>query len=122
MAPDAEIWRLPGPGSFVDEIARTVLGGRHVAAVLPRYLAGDGGREDALAVAVLDRLHNSDRVQPWPGDGPLAEAFARQVVYGDDVPVTVPDLLSHEDVQGRQFVCVASDLEEEHRAELPEFM
>lgn len=119
---DGDIWRLPGPRGFVDEIARTLSGGQHVAAILPRYLAADADRSDALVVAVLERLEQAHRVQPWDSDGPLVEALARQMTYDDHPPVTVPDLISHPEAVGHIYVCLAGDLESRHRAQLPDFL
>ena len=122
MSAGSDIWRLPGPGAYIDEIGRSVLGGQHVAAVVPRYLAGVPERGDALTVAVLDQVQQSRRVQPWASDGPLVAALARQMVYADDPPVTVPDLIRHPDVQGQTFVCLTADLEPSHQDEMPEFL
>ena len=122
MSIDRDIWRLPGPRGFVEEIARTLMGGQHVAAILPRYLAADADRSDALVVAVLESLEQGRRVQPWDSDGQLVEAFARQMTYDDHPPVTVPDLIRHPEAVGRTFVCLAEDLEIRHRAQLAEFL
>ena len=122
MSRGTDIWRLPGPGSYVDDIARSVTGGQHVAAVLPRYLAADPERGDALVVAILDRLPHGQRVQPWPTDGRLVAAVARQVIFEQDPPVTVPELIRHPDVVGMTFVCLVDDLEVPHREEMGAFL
>jgi hypothetical protein len=40
----------------------------------------------------------------------------------ENQPVTVPDLIAHDDVVGRVFVCNTADLEPAHLAELPRFL
>lgn len=122
MSASADIWRLPGPGSYVAELARTVVGGRHVAAILPQYLATDVDRAGTLASALVDELPNAVRVHPYGGDGPLVEALGRDLTYSDEHPVTVPELLGHEDLHEKVIVCVQSDLDDEHQGELPEFL
>lgn len=121
MSERTDIWRLPGPASYVNEIATVARGGQHVAAVLPRYLADDLERGDGLAVALLDKLPRSRRVQPWLSDGKLPAALGRQMTY-DDPPVTVPDLIRHPDVRGETLVCLAADLEPGHQDELADFL
>lgn len=122
MRIEGDVWDLPGPRTYVEEVVTLTDGGQHVAAVLPRYLASDPGRGDALALSVLDRIRSGRRIQPWPSDGPLVEAIGRQITFDEDPPVTVPDLIQHREAAGQVLVCLASDLSKEHRAELPEFV
>lgn len=122
MIQGPDIWRLPGPAAFVDELVMNAEMGRSVVAVLPRYLASELDVMDDLAVATLMRLGSGRRLQPWPHDGPLTEAIGCQVVSDQNVPVTVSELVGHIALAGKTFVCVASDLGQEHRAELPTFL
>lgn len=119
----SDVWRLPGPGGFVREIARLAAGGQHVLAVLPRFIANHSEYSDALTAAVLGEFDDSRRVYPLEQDGSLASALGFCMTNDfDDAPTTVPELLAHRDVLGRTFVCNAADLEHAHREDLPGFL
>jgi len=119
----ADIWRLPGPGGFVQEVARLARGGQHVLAIVPKYVAEESEYSDALAVAILNELGESRRVFPNAKVGGLAGAFGFEVSDDfDRYPTTVPELINHVDVVGRTFVCNTRDLDPAHLAELPTFL
>lgn len=119
----AEIWRLPGPGGYVHELARLVRGGQHVLAIVPKYIAHHAEYSNALSVAIASELEESKRVLPSATQGPLAAAFGFEVSFDfDQFPTTVAELVVHEDVAGRTFICNAADLEPRHAAELPIFL
>jgi hypothetical protein len=121
MGASSDIWQLPGPSSYVRDIGHAASMGRNVAVVLPRYIAVDDTRTDALAVALAKDLPRGERL--WPGsDGGLVEALGREVNWSPDSPVTVPELLREEAAQGQTYVVASSDLDRRHREELPNFL
>lgn len=121
---DDRVWRLPGPRSFVGDIVAEHGRGRHVAVVLPKALAASPDFTDGLAVALLDEFASRFEAQrvydPGPGR-PVLTAFAEALVMGEP-PVTVPDLLHHEEARDKVAVVVAADLSGTARAELPRFL
>ena len=119
----SDIWRLPGPGGYVRDVARLASGGQHVLAVVPRYVAADSEYSDALAVAIQNELEDPRRVHPAASQGGLAVALGFNMTDDfDEAPATVPELISHGDVVGRVFVCNSADLDGAHLAELPAFL
>lgn len=123
MTLHSDIWRLPGPGGFVREVARLACRGQHVLAVVPRYIADNPSYSDALSVAVQNELEDPRRLYPAASQGTLANALGFNMTDDfEGAPATVPELLTHGDVVGRVFVCNAMDLESAHLAELPKFL
>ncbi|UOE45589.1 hypothetical protein [Agromyces larvae] len=119
----AELWRLPGPGSYVREVARLARGGQHVLAIVPKYIADNAEYSNALSVAIANQFDDSKRVLPSADQGHLSVAFGFEVSYDfDEFPTTVDELITHNDVVGRTFICNAADLDAEHIAELPNFL
>lgn len=119
----SDVWRLPGPGAYVREVARVAAAGQHVLAVVPRFISDDPEYSDALAVAILNELDSHHRIYPSSSNGSLVSAlgFAMTDEF-DDAPTTVPSLITHDDVIGGVFVCNAIDLDRVHRSELPPFL
>lgn len=118
-----DIWRLPGPSGYVREIARMASRGQHVLAIVPHFIGSDPEYSDSLAVAILNELDSQHRVYPSESNGGLVSALGVAMTDDfDDAPSTVPGLISHPDVVGGTFLCNASDLDREHRAELPSFL
>jgi hypothetical protein len=121
---DDRVWRLPGPRGFVGDIVAEHGRGRHVAAVLPKALAAAPAFTDGLAVALLDEFasrFDAQRIYD-PGAGrSVLDAFCEALVMGEP-PVTIPDLLRHEEARGKVAVVVAADLSGATRAELPRFL
>jgi hypothetical protein len=121
---DDRVWHLPGPRGFVRDIVAEHGRGRHVAVVLPKALASSAGFTDGLAVALLDEFasrFDAQRIYD-PGAGrPVLDAFCEALIMGEP-PVTVRDLLCHEETRDKVAVVVAADLSGTARAELPKFM
>jgi hypothetical protein len=123
MTLHSDIWRLPGPGGFVRELARLAEGGQHVLAVVPRFIADDPSYSDALAVAIQNALEDPRRLYPAASQGGFVSALGFNMTDEfDGAPATIPELITHADVAGRVFVCNAADLDSPHLAELSTFL
>lgn len=124
MSLHRKIWQLPGPSSYVRDVARIAEGGQHVLAVVPRHVAQNADAGDALAAAIASELQDScRRVYPTLAQGALVAALGFNMTEEfEEAPVTIPALLTHPDVVGRVFICDVSDLAEPHRAELPRLL
>lgn len=123
---DERVWRLPGPRAFVGDIVAEHGRGRHVATVLPESLALDPGFTDSLAVALLDEFASQSvsarRVyDAGPGTSVL-DAFCQALIFDDDRPATIPDLLRHEEARDTVAVVAAPDLCVPARDELGAFL
>jgi hypothetical protein len=123
---DERVWRLPGPRAFIEDIVAEHGRGRHVATVLPAALARDPLFTDSLAVALLDELaaQSVDARRVYDG-GPgtsVFDAFCQALIFGDDPPATIPDLLRHDEVRDMVAVVAAPDLCDPARAEFAEFL
>lgn len=122
---DERVWRLPGPRTFVGDIVTEHGRGRHVATILPESLALDPVFTDSLAVALLDefasRSVSARRVYDGGPDASVLDAFSQALIF-DDRPVTIPDLLHHEEAQDTVAVVAASDLRVAARDKLGPFL
>lgn len=121
MTEAAALWKLPGPNGFVRAVRRSTSRSQHVAAVLPRKLFEDTDYVETLAMEIEGVRGEIEPLQPGQAATDLVQAIGAGA-YLDDPPVTVRTLLTHEEVVGRAFLCVASDLSPEHQSELPEFL
>lgn len=118
-----DVWRLPGPGGFVRDVARLAKGGQHVLSVLPRFIASNPRYSDALAAAIVAEVDAHRRIYPAVADGDLVPALGVAMTDAfDDAPVRLPALLAHDHVAGQVFVCNAADLEPKHAEQLPAFL
>ncbi|WP_433617063.1 hypothetical protein ACQP2P_16665 [Dactylosporangium sp. CA-139114] len=109
------MWRLPGPDRLVTQVTEEVQRGRHVAVVLPSQRAAEPSFVEGLLSAIVRNLYVAGeeprRPAPFePGLTPL-RWLARCLVFGDDLPVVVGDLLDHEDAAARTAVldCTGPD-------------
>ena len=115
-----DVWRLPGPGGFLRDVARAARLGQHVTAIIPRFIAADAGYSDALTAAVVHELEAHRRLYPLEDHGNLVSSLGFLMTDDfDDAPVSLSALVTHQDVVGRTFVCNVGDMEAEHRSELP---
>jgi hypothetical protein len=117
-------WRLPGPGSFLRDVASQVGSGRHVVVVLPRYQLATRDFSNSLAGRLVDELNAGDmetrRLHPTAG-GSLIAAVGSAMVF-DEPPPTISAFLSHADATGKVGVLSAEDLTGEQCRELPAFL
>jgi hypothetical protein len=122
---DERVWRLPGPRGFVRDVVAEHRRGRHVATVLPQALASDAIFTDSLAVALLEEFTNQSvaarRIYHTDGSRSIMETFCQALIF-DNLPATVPDLLSHPEASEVVAVVVAGDLCPSDRCELPRFL
>jgi hypothetical protein len=122
---DERLWWLPGPRSFVRDVAAEQRRGRHVAAVLPEALATDVIFTDSLAVALIDELTSQSvtarRIYPADGARSVLETFAQALIF-ENQPVTIPDLMNHPEVHDTVAVVVAGDLCGADRRGLAQFL
>jgi hypothetical protein len=123
---DERVWRLPGPRAFVSDIAAEHGRGRHVATVLPESLTLDPVFTDSLAVAILDEFATQSvsarRVYDAGPGTSVFDAFCQALIFGDDRPATIPDLLRHEEARDVVAVVAAPDLSDVAREELAAFL
>jgi hypothetical protein len=123
---DERVWRLPGPRAFVSDIVAEHGRGRHVATVLPESLTLDPVFTDSLAVALLDEFASQSvsarRVYDAGPGMSVLDAFCQALIFDDDRPATIPDLLRHEEARGMVAVVAAPDLCVPAREELGEFL
>lgn len=123
---DERVWRLPGPRAFVGDIVAEHRRGRHVATVLPESLALDPVFVDSLAVALLDEFSSQSvsarRVYDAGPGASVFDAFCQALIFGDDRPAAIPDLLRHEEARDMVAVVAAPDLCVPARAELGAFL
>ncbi|MEV6393104.1 hypothetical protein, partial [Nocardia xishanensis] len=117
---DTDLWRLPGPRSYVEDISDGVE--RHIAAVLPAALADSSLFADSLAVAIIDRITHrgvpARRVHPEDAKSVLETMH--KLCW--DPPSTIPDLLRHDELVGTVAVLSNVDLSESARDDLPRFL
>jgi hypothetical protein len=101
---DDSIWRLPGPGRMLGQVVQEVRRGRHVAVVLPACRAREEPFVAGLVAALMRALLRAGEeprqaVVADPGPNPI-ERFAGCLVFADEQPVVVADLLDHPDAAG----------------------
>lgn len=122
------IWRLPGPASFVRDVASSLQSGRHTVALLPSWLHEEDPT-DSLVDAVTAELSTTarafrlSRLRPAHQGGTLAQALGEELAWGTETtPTTLDEWLTHESAVGNLVSVVANDLEAQHISELPEFV
>jgi hypothetical protein len=105
---DDSIWRLPGPDRMLGQVAQEVRRGRHVAVVLPACRASEESFVDGLVSALMRTLTTAGE-EPRralitdPGENPV-QCISRCLVFADEQPVVVADLLDHDDAAGMTAV------------------
>lgn len=102
---DDSVWKLPGPDRLVGQVTEEVQRGRHVAVVLPAQRAAESPFVDGLLTAIMRNLRAAGeeprRPRPFePGLSPF-RWLAQCLVFGDELPAVVGDLLDHEDATAR---------------------
>jgi hypothetical protein len=119
---DDLVWRLPGPDRMLGRVCQEVRRGRHVAVVLPACRAAEEAFVDGL-VAALMRALTAAGEEPRradvtdPGENPV-ECLARCLVFADEQPAVVADLLDHADAAGRTAVLNLTGVASDHHARL----
>ncbi|HTJ38896.1 MAG TPA: hypothetical protein VL738_37170 [Dactylosporangium sp.] len=112
---DGTVWRLPGPDRLVAQVTGEVQRGRHVAVVLPAQRAAEPSFVEGLLSAIVHTLRacgeEPRRPRPFePGLSPL-RWLAQCLVFGDELPAVVGDLLDHEDAAARTAVLDCTGLD-----------
>ncbi|MFD0579353.1 hypothetical protein [Dactylosporangium darangshiense] len=112
---DGTVWRLPGPDRLVAQVTGEVQRGRHVAVVLPAQRAAEPSFVEGLLSAIVHTLRacgeEPRRPRPFePGLSPL-RWLAQCLVFGDELPAVVGDLLDHEDASARTAVLDCTGLD-----------
>jgi hypothetical protein len=109
------LWNLPGPAQLLSQATRNLARGRHLAVVVPEYLSADksfgADLVDALMASTQNAGHDPVRVTT---DGCAAEPLdllAEALVFDDDRPRVVADLLDHPDAAGRTAVVDCTTLD-----------
>jgi hypothetical protein len=99
---DDSIWRLPGPNGLLGQVTQEVSRGRHVAVILPSYLAHEELFVDGLVASLMRTLRDAGEEprRAVIGDGHPLEQFADCLVFAEERPVVVSDLLDHADTAG----------------------
>lgn len=118
---DRDLWRLPGPASYVSAIATSAERSQNVAAILPMHALNDRHRSGHLVNAIRNELSarnaSARPIRPYEDNGLLVEALGCAIT-GYEPPVTVRELLTHADAVGRVLVCDTSEFGATHIGEL----
>lgn len=99
---DDSIWRLSGPDGMLGQITQEVSRGRHVAVILPAYLAHEEAFVDGLMASLMRTLREAGEEprRAVVADGEPIAQFAECLVFAEEQPVVVSDLLDHSDAAG----------------------
>jgi hypothetical protein len=122
---DEEFWRLPGPARFIADAVREIGRGRHVAAILPRYLAdvpGAGDRTARALSAALTAAGEDPVIAMADPDEPPLTWLAQALVFRDDPPGTTGDLLDDPYAARRTAVLDATQLNEAQCSDIADLL